>query len=63
MCAECSKIQAWYFLQACIRSVWASDMEFRLCDEIEAFKRTLKIHLFVKFVYESTLAIWLEESL
>ena len=26
--------------------------------EIEAFKRNLKTHLFVKFVNESTLAIW-----
>ena len=33
-------------------------MEIRLCDEIEAFKRNLKTHLFVKFVNESTLAIW-----
>ena len=33
--------------------------EIRLCDEIEAFKRNLKTHLFVKFVNESTLAIWL----
>ena len=32
--------------------------EFRLCDEIKAFKRILKTHLFVKFVNESTLAIW-----
>ena len=32
--------------------------EIRLCDEIEAFKRILKTHLFVKFVNESTLAIW-----
>ena len=32
--------------------------EIRLCDEIEAFKRNLKTHLFVKFVNESTLAIW-----
>ena len=31
--------------------------EIRLCDEIEAFKRNLKTHLFVKFVNESTLAI------
>ena len=30
--------------------------EIRLCDEIEAFKP--KTHLFVKFVNESTLAIW-----
>ena len=30
--------------------------EIRLCDEIEAFKRNLKTHLFVKFVNEST--IW-----
>ena len=26
-CPEGSKIQAWYFWQACIRSVWASGME------------------------------------
>ena len=26
-CLEGSKIQAWYFRQACIRSVWASGME------------------------------------
>ena len=32
--------------------------EIRLCDEIEAFKRNLKTHLFVKFVNESTLVIW-----
>ena len=32
--------------------------EIRLCDEIEAFKRNLKTHLFVKFVNESTLANW-----
>ena len=32
--------------------------EIRLCDEIEAFKWNLKTHLFVKFVNESTLAIW-----
>ena len=32
--------------------------EIRLCDEIEAFKRNLKTHLFVKFVNESALAIW-----
>ena len=31
--------------------------EIRLFDEIEAFKQTLKTHLFVKFVNESTLAI------
>ena len=45
------------------RGVWASVMESRLCDEIEAFKRTLETHPFVKFVNESTLAIWLEASL
>ena len=33
--------------------------EIRLCDEIEAFKRNLKTYLFVKFVNEFTLAIWL----
>ena len=60
---EGSKIQAWYFRQGCIHSVWASGMELlakeiRLCDEIEAFKRNLKTHLFVKFVNDSTLAIW-----
>ena len=32
--------------------------EIRLCVEIEAFKRNLKTHLSVKFVNESTLAIW-----
>ena len=32
--------------------------EIRLCNEIEAFKRNLKAHLFVKFVNEPTLAIW-----
>ena len=42
---EGSKIQARYFQQACIRSVWASVIEFRLCDEIEAFEGTLKTHL------------------
>ena len=57
MCPEGSKIQARYFWQTCIRSVSASVMESRLCDEIEAFKRTLNIHPFVKFVNESTLAI------
>ena len=31
--------------------------EIRLCDEIEAFKRNLKTHLFVKFINEPTLAI------
>ena len=31
--------------------------EIRLCDEIEAFKRNLKTHLFIKFVNESTLAM------
>ena len=45
--------------------VWASDMELlvkesRLCDEIEAFKRNIKIRLFEKFVNESILAIILE---
>ena len=30
----------------------------KLCDEIEAFKRNRKTHLFAKFVNESTLAIW-----
>ena len=59
MCPEGSKIQGRNFWQACIRSVCAIVMEFRLCDEIEAFKR--KTHFFVKFVNESTLAIWLEE--
>ena len=39
------------------RSVWASVMKSRLCDEIEALKRTLNTHPFVKFVNESTLAI------
>ena len=37
--------------------------KIRLCDEIEAFKRNLKTHLFVKFVNESTLAIWFDELL
>ena len=32
--------------------------KIRLCDEIETFKRNLKTNLFVKFVNESTLAIW-----
>ena len=32
--------------------------EIRLCDEIEAFKRNLKTHLFVIFLNECTLAIW-----
>ena len=32
--------------------------EIGLCDEIEVFERNLKTHLFVKFVNESTLAIW-----
>ena len=32
--------------------------EIRLCDEIEAFKRNLKTPIFIKFVNESTLAIW-----
>ena len=32
--------------------------EIRLCAEIEAFKRNLKTLLFVKFVNESTFAIW-----
>ena len=31
--------------------------EIRLCGETEAFKRNLN-HLFVKFVHESSLAIW-----
>ena len=57
MCPEGYKSQARYFRQTYIRSVWASVMESRLCDEIEAFKRTLKTHPFVKFVNESTLAI------
>ena len=59
-CPEGSKIQAWYFRQACICSVcmglWhgiALPKEIRLCDEIEAFKRNLKTHLFVKLVNES----------
>ena len=30
----------------------------RVCNEIEAFKRNLKTHLFVKFVNESPFAIW-----
>ena len=52
-CPEGSKIQAWYFRQ------WnCLPKEIRLCDEIEAFKRNLKTHLFVRFVNESTLAIW-----
>ena len=34
MYPEGSKIQARYFRQACIHSVWVSFMEFRLCDEI-----------------------------
>ena len=38
MCPEGSKIQARYFRQACISSVWASVMEFRLCYEIESVK-------------------------
>ena len=63
MSPEGSKIQAQYFRQAWIRSVRASVMEFRLCDGIEASKRTLQIRLFVKFVKESPHAIWLEESL
>ena len=46
MMARCvlkvEKIQARYFWQTCIRSVWDSVMESRLCNEIEAFKRTLK---------------------
>ena len=38
--------------------VWNSlPKEIRLCDEIEAFKRNIKTHLFVKFVNGSTLAI------
>ena len=39
--------------------------EIGLCDEIEAFKRNLKTHLFIKFVNESTLAIrfwWIIEK-
>ena len=63
VCPEGSKIQARYFWQTCIRSVWALVMESRLCDEIVAFKRTIKTHPFVKFVNKSTLAIWLEASL
>ena len=63
MCPEVSKIQARYFRQACIHCVWAPVMEFRLCAEIEAFKRTIKTHPFVKFVNGSILTIWLEESL
>ena len=31
--------------------------QIRLCDEIEAFKRNLKTHFFVKYVNKSTLAI------
>ena len=31
--------------------------EFRSCDQIGAFKRNLKTHLFVKFLNKSTLAI------
>ena len=34
MYPEGPKIQVRYFRQACIRSVWVSAMEFRLCDEI-----------------------------
>ena len=52
-----------WWLDVSWSSMWASVMESRLCDEIEAFKRTLKTHPFVKFVNESTLAIWLEASL
>ena len=47
MCPEGSQIQAQYFPQTCIRSVRASVMVSRLCDEIEEFKRTLKTHPFV----------------
>ena len=54
-------IDTYSFRQACIHSVCGSVRE--LCDEIEAWKRILKTHIFVKFVNESTLAIWLEESL
>ena len=57
MCPGDSKIKARYFRQTCMRNMWASVMETRLCDEIETFKRTLKTHTFVKFVNESTLAI------
>ena len=32
--------------------------EIRFCNGIEAFKRNRKTHLFVKFVNDSTLAIW-----
>ena len=56
--------------RACIRNMRATGMELlakgnliRLCDEIEAFKRTLKTHLLVKFVNEYALAIKFEESL
>ena len=37
--------------------------EFRLCDEIEAFKRNMQTHRFVISVNESTLAFWFEELL
>ena len=68
MCPEKSKIQTQYFRQVCIRSVWALwhgnclPKEIRLCNEIEAFARTPRTHLFVQLVNGSTLAIYFEES-
>ena len=67
-CPEGSKIQAWYFGKRAFAVygplAWnCLPKEIRLCDEIEAFKRNLKTHLFVKFVNESTLAIWFDELL
>ena len=42
----------------CGPKTWNSlPQEIRKCDEIEAFKRSLKTHLFVKFVNESSIVV------
>ena len=47
----------------CGPKTWNSlPQEIRKCDEIEAFKRSLKTHLFVKFVNESSIVVWCEAS-
>ena len=63
MCPEGSKIQAWNFGKRAFTvygpPAWnCLPREIRLCDETEVFKWNLKTCLFVKFVNESSLAIW-----
>ena len=56
MCPNCSQIQEWHFqhvwqcgplvLESLLKEIW-------LGDEIEAFKQSLKIYIFIKFVCKS----------